>query len=75
MKLSMSFGALAPPLAEQLPDGAKIKRTDLIHFQKDADAITRLFVRGYLSDAGTSGARKRLMQKILSSTTIKPVLP
>lgn len=72
MKFSITFGALAPPLSEQLPDGAKIKRMDLIHFQKDADAITRLFVLGLMTNTGANAARKRLMQKILSSTTIKP---
>lgn len=66
MKISIQFGAMAMPIAQQLNfQGIKCLKTDLIHWQADADAITRLAVRGLLSDSRIRYARQRLLQNIL----------
>ena len=57
------FGALAEPLKVQLaifhfPD-------DLVeHFQADANAVTRLLIRGFCGEAAARDMRKRLVNKI-----------
>lgn len=61
MKISVQFGAFAPPLREQVG----VRGIQATRLQRDADAITRLAVRGLLSDAETGRARRRLMKRIL----------
>lgn len=51
------MGALAPKLSEQIPGLPE-------HFDRDADAITRLKIRGLLTDAEGDKARKRLIKAI-----------
>lgn len=74
----IQFGALAPRLAEQVGIRAYTlqKRISILkHQQRDADAITRLAVRGLLPDAQVHAARKRLMknlQRIFASFQPKP---
>ena len=58
-KVSVEFGALSPPLAEQIPG---LHNADLL--QRDADAITRCFIRGYIAESVAHTARKRLMREI-----------
>ena len=63
---SLSFGALTPPLAEQLKS-QRLKAKDpkmLEHWQKDGDALTRICMRGLITDGECHRARKRLMKKI-----------
>jgi hypothetical protein len=63
--MMITLGALAPSLREQiafpLPAdvGAKIDRLQL-----DSEAITRLSLRGLLSDSQTLTARKKLVKRI-----------
>lgn len=62
-KFVFKFGALAPSLADQLK--ADDRQSEILApYQKDADAITRLSVRGLLSEAEIYRARTRLVQKI-----------
>ena len=72
MDIEITLGALAPSIIEQLkefnlpeelnlPDG---KIAQLQSFDLDASAITRLHVRGIITDAECNNARKRLMKKI-----------
>lgn len=62
-KLSLVFGATARPLAEQL-HGLGLSKEDIDHWQRDADAITRLLVRGYIRDGEADRARKKLVNSI-----------
>ena len=60
--MQIELGALAPSLIEQLAghvDAEKLARLDA-----DADAITRLYVRGYLAPSAIEKARKRLVKEI-----------
>ena len=59
------FGALSPTLAEQLQEAGLDYDEDTIdHLNRDAEAITRLSVRGVLPDSQAQAARKKLMKKI-----------
>lgn len=72
MPFGTYFGAMSKPLAEQIKDqGLTVVSTfKLRHLQRDADAITRLQVRGILSQTATHAARKKLHKAI--AAIIKP---
>lgn len=60
MQSGIYFGALVPPLHEQLhctPEEVAI-------YQKQADAITLLAIHGTLTGTGKERSRKRLFKKI-----------
>lgn len=68
--MRIAMGPLAPPLHEQLGIDADAAGPH----QRDADAISRLAVRGLLTDAETHKARKRLLKHMgaLVSTPKEP---
>jgi hypothetical protein len=57
--MKIQFGAFAPKLIEQI---GKIQNIKI--YQKDADNITRLLIRGLLTESEGINARKRLITKI-----------
>lgn len=57
----MVFGWGAPPIREQAP---MLAADDAEHFQKDADAIIRLHMRGVLTDGQRNSAITRLHKRI-----------
>jgi hypothetical protein len=69
MKIAITFGAFAPRISEQLEQhGMKARTADVVAWQRDAEAITRLAVRGLLTEAGGSAARRKLLRKILAGS-------
>ena len=60
MRVSIEFGALAPPLAEQLG----IEADRLEHLQWSCDAVTRLAINGLLTEAEKDKVRMRLIKRI-----------
>ena len=64
--LVINFGALADTLADQILSQGLIYKdaARLDHFQQDANAISRLSIRGYLSDSIAKNCRAKLMKKI-----------
>ncbi len=56
-KLTIHFGALAPPLTEQIKNLPE-------KYEENSQAITRLFLHGLLTEAETHKARKRLVKAI-----------
>ena len=60
-RIHVELGALCPPLHEQL---GVFGVTEAEPLQIDANAIVRLSVRGLLSEAEETRARKRLVRKI-----------
>jgi hypothetical protein len=65
--IRISFGALAPPIDEQLREqGFKLDLDPLArqHLQRDADEVSRLRVRGTLTESESDKARKRIFQII-----------
>lgn len=63
MKIQLVFGALVPPLAQQLG----LPRRRLRYLQECADGIVALSVGGLLSDAEVRRARRRVMKRILKT--------
>lgn len=63
VSISIRLGALATRLRNQIhPDAISDK--DLRPFQADADAVTRLSVRGLLTEAQVYAARKKLVKRL-----------
>jgi hypothetical protein len=65
--IRISFGALSPPIDEQLRgQGLRLDMDPLQrdHLQRDADAVTRLRVRCILTEAESDKARRRIFQII-----------
>lgn len=60
--MQIELGALAPKLVEQL--AGHVSGFDLAILDEDADAITRLYVRGYLPPSVVDMARKKLIKGI-----------
>ena len=66
MKLTIEFGGRSPSIHEQLDrQGATARSISIRHWQKDADAITRLVVRGALTKRECEVARRRLLKDIV----------
>lgn len=64
MGIEIAFGALCDPIDKQLREqGHPLKAASI--FQKDADALTWLSVRGLLPDAQVRQARKKLLRRIV----------
>lgn len=62
ISIDLAFGAMAPPLSTQL-EGTSFTEEQIDQWQKDADAITRLRIRGYISRSVAEHA----IQKIIRS--------
>lgn len=66
-KFGIHFGALAPKIGEQLTkqgvdwSGAA---SELTHIQRDADALARLAVRGYIPGGQRRQLHKKLIKRI-----------
>jgi len=55
--MDIVLGAMCPKLSEQIPYLSE-------HYDRDADAITRLVIRGLLTDGEATKAHKRLLKHI-----------
>jgi hypothetical protein len=64
--LGLQLGALAPPLAEQLAERISTpeQREAIEHLQRDTDAISRLYVRGLISESVAIQARNRIVRAV-----------
>ena len=64
--VELRFGGLVPPLWMQLKkQGFKLDRETLDQLQRDADAITRLKIRGILPASAARSAEKKILQHII----------
>ena len=60
--LGLHFGALSPTIETQLKEqGLYLDHESVDHCQKDANAITRLMVRGLIPMSVAEKARKKLV--------------
>jgi len=65
-QIGIHFGALAPKLKEQLKS-FQLDDMKLQHIQLDADAITRLLIRGLIPDSVAHKTRQKLIKNITKS--------
>jgi hypothetical protein len=64
----IELGALCPPIFQQLSgQGLEMETVYLDHAEADATAITRLLIRGFLTDSEARKARKRLVKFIVKN--------
>ncbi len=70
--MEVTLGAMEPKLAEQLSH-LPIPAHEVLVLQLDADAISRLLLRGVITEREALAARKRLMAAI--KKTIKEHRP
>lgn len=64
-RLMLEFGMLSPPIAEQLEkQGFAFVGLHEDAMQQDANSITRLYVRGLLTEAEAQKAKLRLVKAI-----------
>ena len=61
--VDIELGAIAKPLSEQIPE-AVMDRRDVAMFQKDSDAISRLYIRGLIPESQARSAKMKLMKKM-----------
>ncbi len=64
-KLTLHFGALSPPLKEQLKKH-KTDPSEVAQFQKDHDAIVRLAIRSVIAQSEKHRAQGRLFKRIIA---------
>lgn len=66
-RFQIEFGALAPPIEDQLRDqGLQLDMIPLSRhqLQRDSHEVTRLFVRGILTEAEAGKAQQRIIRII-----------
>ena len=61
--IEIRFGALSLPLAKQL-HGRNLSNDVVECIQRDADAVTRLLIRGFIPESLARKARQRIMKDI-----------
>ena len=61
MEVRVYFGWGAPPIGDQFP---KLHEKQAEQFQKDSDAITRLSIRGLMTDSQRAMVCKKFTKKL-----------
>lgn len=64
IQLGLYFGALCPSISEQIKEQLNYADDVMLEFDKDADAITRLYGGGIITDSEKTKAHKRLTKQI-----------
>lgn len=65
--VDLTYGALTPPIGEQLTAlGFAYRAVDVQNLQADADAATRLNVRGLISSSVAHTIRKKIHKKVVA---------
>lgn len=63
--IGIRLGALSDPIADQLKNqNFKFDEKEIAQFQHDAEALTRLRVRGYIADSVMDKLSQKLANKI-----------
>lgn len=71
--MKISLGALEPPLTEQLAGVLPDKTLEI--YERDAAAISRIHVRGIITNAQCDQAREKLIKHIQTSVKSLPPQP
>lgn len=70
-RLTLAFGALAPPIRDQLAEqGFALPRIKLAAIEQHAKGITWLSIAGLLTEAETRRARQRLIKRVRDEVRI-----
>ena len=71
-KVKLYFGALNSSVSMQIEEQTGIK-VSLPQYDKDADALVRLYIRGIILDSKKHKADKRLVRKIIQYFKTHPL--
>lgn len=63
-ELSLRFGAVSPPIEQQLNEAGYTLGMSAPKYERAADSIVYLRVQGYLTMSACDAARKKLMKDI-----------
>lgn len=63
-RLTLSFGAISPPIEQQLQEKGLTLGMSAPKFQRAVDSIVFLWLHSYLTKAQVDSARKKLMKEI-----------
>lgn len=66
-ELTLAMGAISDPIAKQIEDAGLNAPMDCQRLQMAADAISRLFICGYITNSMADSARKKLMKDIVKA--------
>jgi hypothetical protein len=77
MTVNLELGALSPSLDDQLSAQrlALRKGQDIKLFQKDADAITRCLIQGFMPESTAQRARRQLAKHIAAQCVVARTEP
>lgn len=64
MEIGIHFGALAPSVSEQVQKQLNYTDAKLLEFDKDANALVRVYMSGIITDGENRKARQRLMKQV-----------
>lgn len=70
--MEIRFGCMAPPLSRQLRKYA-IDKEKVKEFQRDSDAISRLYIRGVICETVKGRAYRMLYRKICAEIKLKTI--
>lgn len=63
---SLVYGAVVDSIEKQLTDqGLKFDKETIEHFDRDAEALARCYIRGLITTGQKKGAQARLHSKIM----------
>lgn len=63
-ELKLSFGAISPPIEQQLQEQGLTLGVSAPKFERAADAIVFLRIHSYLTQSAVDSARKKLVKEI-----------
>lgn len=63
-ELKLSFGAMSPPIEQQLQEQGLTLSMSAPKYERAADAIVFLRIHGYLTESTVNSARKKLIKEI-----------
>ena len=64
-QFGIHFGAMCDPISKQIKSqGLKFNKSDMDHFEKQAEAIFRLKISSLISEAIAKKAQNKLFKKI-----------
>ena len=69
-ELKISFGAMSPPIEQQLNDIGYTLGKSAPKFERAADSIVFLWIHGYLTNSACDSARKKLIKEVAKEARI-----
>ena len=69
-ELKLSFGAMSPPIEQQLQEQGLTLGISAPKYERAADAIVFLRIHSYLTESAVNSARKKLIKEIAKEAKV-----